>query len=185
MGVLGPAERPVSIGVEGRRYQCQACGCVMLVGADDLGPWRRYTLATIAVALAGFAEGVCAARLRARLAPGRTLEGWASPRRWLRAIAVGKLLRWIRGVSELAGRALAERVAAVLAEAVGQQRSERELRGSRLGGGDVVVGFVRSIARRSALDRQSHQIGSLSSAATSATTRPARASCCPRERPSR
>lgn len=120
MGVLEPAGHPVSIAVEGRRYACQACGCVMLVVPRDLGPWRRYTLATIALALAGVAEGVASARLRTRFGPGATFEaGWASPRRWLRAIAAGKLLRWIRGVSELAGRALAERVAAVIAEASG------------------------------------------------------------------
>ena len=46
-------------------------------------------------------------------------EGWPALGRWLRAVAAGKLLRWIRGVSELAGRALAERVSAVLAEASG------------------------------------------------------------------
>ncbi len=120
MGVHGPRERPVSISVEGRRYACQICGCVMLVVPRDLGPWRRYTLATIALVLAGAADGVRAEQLRARYAPGTTFEsGWASPRRWLRAIAAGKLIRWIRGVSELADRALAGRVAAVLAEASG------------------------------------------------------------------
>jgi hypothetical protein len=121
MGVLGPSERPVSIEVEGRRYECQACGCVMLVVPRDLGPWRRYSLATIAIALVGVTEGVPASQLRARFAPGTTFEeGWASLRRWLRAIAAGKLFRWIRGVSELAGRTLAERVAAVIAEASGK-----------------------------------------------------------------
>lgn len=93
----------------------------MLVVPRDLGPWRRYTLATIALAIAGVAEGIASGRLRARLAPSTTFEeGWPSLRRWLRAIAAGRLFRWIRGVSELAGRALAERVAAVLAEASGR-----------------------------------------------------------------
>lgn len=120
MGVLATDGRPLSVGVEGRRYQCQACGCVMLVVPRDLGPWRRYTLATIALALAGFAAATTAGALRRRFAPGRTLEeGWPALRRWLRAVSGGRLFRWIRGVSELAGRALAERVAAVIAEASG------------------------------------------------------------------
>ena len=120
MGVLGVDGRPVSVGVEARRYQCQACGCVMLVVPCDLGQWRRYTLATIALALAGFATGRPATDLRRRFAPGRTIEeGWPALRRWLRAVSGGRLFRWIRGVSELAGRALAERVTAVIAEASG------------------------------------------------------------------
>lgn len=120
MGVVGPGERPASIEIEGRRFACQACGCVMLVVPRDLGPWRRYTLATIALVLAGVAEGVPVEQLRSRFAPGSTFEaGWSSPRRWLHAVAAGKLFRWIRGVSELAGRALAERVVAVIAEASG------------------------------------------------------------------
>lgn len=120
LGVLGLEERPGSLVVLGRRFLCLGCGCVMLVVPREVSPRRRYLLGTIVLALAGFGLGETAGSLRARLAPGRTFdEGWPVLRRWLRAIAAGTLLRWIRGVSELAGRALAERVSAVLAEASG------------------------------------------------------------------
>ncbi len=120
MGVLEIGGAPVTVVVSARRFRCTACGCVMLVVPRELSPWRRYTLTSIALALAGSAIGESAGRLRARLASGTTFEeGWPTLRRWLRAVAAGKLFRWIRGVSELAGRALAERVSAVVAEASG------------------------------------------------------------------
>ena len=120
MGVLEAASAPVSISVSGRRYLCRSCGCVMLVVPTDVSARRRYTLATIALALARFSVGQSATSIRARLSPNATFdEGWPSLRRWLRAVATGKLFRWIRGVSELSGRALAERVSAVIAEASG------------------------------------------------------------------
>lgn len=121
LGVLGVGEPAGSVVVFGRRYRCQRCGCVMLVVPRELSVRRRYTLPAILLALAGFGLGESTTSLRARLAPGSTFEtGWPAVRRWLRAVAAGKLLRWIRGVSELAGRALAERVSAVLAEASGR-----------------------------------------------------------------
>jgi hypothetical protein len=121
LGVVALGERPVDVVVRGRRYACQRCGAVMLVVPREIGPARRYALVAIALAIAGIAVGEPATKLRARLAPGATFEtGWASLARWLRAVAAGKLIRWIRGVSELAGRPLAERVSAVLAEASGR-----------------------------------------------------------------
>ena len=120
MGVLEVSGKPTCSGISGRRYLCKSCGCVMLVVPRELSPWRRYTLVTIALALADFGAGVSTAALRARLSANHTVDpGWPSVRRWLRAIAAGKLFRWIRGVSELSGRALAERVSAVVAEASG------------------------------------------------------------------
>lgn len=120
LGVLGQDERAGSVVVFGRRFRCLACGCVMLVVPCDVLPWRRYSLGTIVLALAGFSLGEASRDLRERLAPGKSFdEGWPALRRWLRAVTAGKLLCWIRGVSELAGRALAERVSAVLAEASG------------------------------------------------------------------
>jgi len=119
MGVLTLGAVPVAVAISCRRYVC-ACGCVMLVVPRELSPWRRYTLVTIALALAGIAACESARALRARLAPGSTFEeGWPSLRRWLRAIMEGRLFRWIRGVSELAGRRLAERVSVVIAETSG------------------------------------------------------------------
>ena len=119
MGVLDVGAAPVAISISGRRYIC-ACGAMMLVVPRELSARRRYTLITIALALADFASGTSATRVRARFAPGSTFEdGWASLRRWCIAIAEGRLFRWIRGVSELAGRALAARAAVVIAEASG------------------------------------------------------------------
>jgi hypothetical protein len=118
-GVLTLGAAPVVTSVSCRRYRC-ACGCVMLVGPCDLAPSRRFTLFTIALALLRLAAGTSPTQIRAELAPGRSFEeGWASLRRWALAVAEGRLFRWIRGVSELAGRALAVRVSAVLAEGSG------------------------------------------------------------------
>jgi hypothetical protein len=92
----------------------------MLVVPRESGPAWRFTLVSIAFAFVRFAAGESATRIRARLAPGQSYEeGWASLWRWCRAVREGRLFRWIRGVSELAGRALAVRVSAVLAEASG------------------------------------------------------------------
>jgi len=74
MGVLDVGGAAVCVAVAGRRYRCVECGCVMLVLPRELSPWRRYSLTTIALALAGFAAGETAGRVRARLAPGVTFE---------------------------------------------------------------------------------------------------------------
>jgi len=127
MGVLAVDTVPSAISVSCRRYMC-ACGAVMLVVPRDLSARRRYTLITIALAIAAFASGTSASRVRARFAPGATFEdGWPSLRRWCVAIAEGRIFRWIRGVSELAGRALAVRAAAVIAEASGMSARHASL----------------------------------------------------------
>lgn len=92
----------------------------MLVVPRDQGPRLRYTLATIALAMLGIVQGRSATTIRRALSPYWTLEeGWASLGRWIQQVRVGRLFRWIRGVSELSGRCLAERVSAVIAEASG------------------------------------------------------------------
>lgn len=59
----------------------------MLVVPRDLSPRRRYSLATIALAFAGFGAGGASGRLRALLSPLSTFdEGWPALRRWLRAV---------------------------------------------------------------------------------------------------
>lgn len=120
MGAVAAGDKPMVVAVSCRRYLCIACGCVMLVVPREVGALRRYTLITIALSLASFGAGASATRIRARFAPGETFEeGWPSLRRWCRAVAEGRLFRWIRGVSELEGRRLAERVSVVIAEASG------------------------------------------------------------------
>jgi hypothetical protein len=107
----------------------------MIVVPRELSSHRRFTLVTIALALQRFAEGKTATEVRAELSGSHTYEdGWASLHRWCRAIGAGRLFRWIRGVSELAGRALAERVSAVIAEASGLDARQASLEERLLAG---------------------------------------------------
>jgi len=100
----------------------------MLVVPRELSPGRRFTLVTIALALLRLSAGASATEIRKDLSGAMTYEeGWASLRRWCRAIVEGRLFRWIRGVSELAGRALAVRVSAVIAEASGLDARQASL----------------------------------------------------------
>jgi len=71
--VLEVGAPPVSLVVSCRRYLCVACGCVMLVVPRELSRLRRYTLTTIALAIASVGSE-SAGRIRARLAPGATYE---------------------------------------------------------------------------------------------------------------
>ena len=100
----------------------------MLVGPRELSPRNRYTLVTIALALLRLANRASTTDIRRALSVATTYEeGWVSLRRWCRAVVEGRLFRWIRGVSELAGRALAVRVSAVLAEASGLDARQTSL----------------------------------------------------------
>lgn len=140
LGVLTIGAAPVATSVSCRRYRC-VCGCVMIVVPRELSPGRRFTLVTIALALLQHGAGAGASAIRKALAPGITFEeGWASLPRWCRAVADSRLFRWIRGVSELAGRRLAERVSAVLAEASGLDARQASLE-------ERVVAGVNSASR--------------------------------------
>jgi len=124
LGVQAFGGRPLNRAVNCRRYRCLQCQCVMVVVPAGVFGCQRYTLLTIALALVGVVDGVAASRLRKQLSPLETFEeGWASIRRWLRAVRVGKLFRWILGVSEQAGRGLAQRVVTVLAATAGRRPS--------------------------------------------------------------
>lgn len=97
----------------------------MLVVPSELSGRWIYTITTIALALCGFGADEACTNLRSRLVLGRTFEeGWPSVGRWVRAILDGKLFQWIRGVSELSGRILAQRVAVVLAATSGVRETD-------------------------------------------------------------
>jgi len=111
--------------VVARRYVCQACGAVLIVVPCGIVPWRRYTTAAIAWALAlwGWAKQPVAEVRRQTSTtaapagfgdPGR----WASLRRWVAAAVRGVLFAKARLPRPQAGgsaRQIAERVAMVLA----------------------------------------------------------------------
>lgn len=126
-GVLSVGARPVVTAVSCRRYLC-ACGCVMLVVPSEISRQRRFTLLTIALAFLRFGEGLRVGAIRKELGPGATFEeGWPTLRRWCRAFTEGRLFRWIRGVSELAARALARHVAAAIAVGSGHDSRTHSL----------------------------------------------------------
>jgi hypothetical protein len=115
----------VDLAVPCRRYRCRDCGAVLLVVPRGVLPWRHYTAAAIAFALALW--GHCRrpeAEVRRRtsttteglgfVAPGR----WASLRRWVEAALAGELFAAARlGRLGAAGtaRAIAGRIARTLA----------------------------------------------------------------------
>lgn len=100
----------------------------MIVAPRELSPARRFTLVTIALALLRLGAGESTSEIRKALSPASSYEeGWASLWRWCHAVAEGRLFRWIRGVSELAGRALARRVSAVIAEHSGLDARQASL----------------------------------------------------------
>ena len=81
-----------------RRYQCQACGALLLVVPREVVPWRRYTAAAIAWALALWGHcrrPVTEVRRRTSTTPAPAGFGepgrWASLRRWVAAAVSGDL----------------------------------------------------------------------------------------------
>jgi hypothetical protein len=87
----------VLIALVARRYQCQSCGAIVLVVPRGVVCRRLYSAAAIALALALWGvKGLAAAEVRRRVSPfaivGATAAaGWASLRRWSRAVRTGRL----------------------------------------------------------------------------------------------
>lgn len=121
----GPAEvgsTPTLIGILLRRYLCQSCGAVVVVGPRGLVRQRLYSASAIALALALFgASGLAPAEVRRRVSPhqivGSTAAvGWASLRRWCRAVRARRLFPAVRALPEGAKlRQVAARAATTLA----------------------------------------------------------------------
>jgi hypothetical protein len=105
-----------------RRYECQACGAVLLVVPGGVLRRRLYSAAAIALALAVWSiEEQAPAEARARVSPWRLVgpagaAAWASLRRWARAVRVGRLFPMVRELPDGATlRQVAARAATTLA----------------------------------------------------------------------
>ena len=104
-GQWGPVEATASPEVSevlGRRYECQACGAVLLVVPGGVLHRRLYSAAAIALALAVWSiEEETPAEVRARVSPWRIVgpaaaAAWASLRRWAKAVRGGRLFPMVR-----------------------------------------------------------------------------------------
>ena len=121
----GPVEVggvPVLVGILLRRYLCRSCGAVAVVGPRGLVRRRLYSAGAIALAFAlyGVAE-LAPAEVRRRVSPLRIVgptaaAGWASLRRWSRAVRAGRLFLVVRALpAEATLRQVAARAATTLA----------------------------------------------------------------------
>jgi len=121
----GPAEPGAAaalVGVPARRYQCQPCGAVLMVVPRGLLSRRLYSAGAIAFALALWGVGELApSEARRRVSPFTILgataaAGWASLRRWSRAVRAGQLFAVVRALpAEATLRQVAARAATTLA----------------------------------------------------------------------
>jgi hypothetical protein len=121
----GPAEpggAPALLGILLRRYMCQSCGAVVVVGPRGLVRRRLYSAGAIALALALYGVlGIAPAEVRRRVSPLRIVGptaavGWASLRRWSRAVRARRLFPAVRALPAVAtARQVAARAATTLA----------------------------------------------------------------------
>jgi ribosomal protein S27E len=117
------AAAPAAIGeVIGRRYACQACGAVILIVPGGVLRRRLYSAAAVALALALWGvDGLAPAEVRSRVSPWRIVgaeaaRGWASLRRWARAVRARRLFAEVRALPDGARlREVAARAATTLA----------------------------------------------------------------------
>ncbi len=121
----GPAEFGAAaalIAILVRRYRCQPCGAVVVVVPRGLLPRRLYSAGAIALALALWGvAGLAPAEVRRRVSPfavvGATAAaGWASLRRWSRAVRARRLFPVVRALPvEATLRQVAARATTTLA----------------------------------------------------------------------
>jgi hypothetical protein len=89
-GPTEPGARPIATEIHARRYRCRACAAILVVVPRGVGRGYRYSLSTIAWALALWAyERLPAADVRARSSTAKRVGAasatrWASLRRWTR-----------------------------------------------------------------------------------------------------
>jgi len=105
-----------------RRFACQSCGAIIMVVPRGLLARRLYSAGAVALALALWGvAGLAPAEVRARVSPftivGATAAaGWASLRRWSRAVRAGRLFPAVRALpAEASLRQVAARAATTLA----------------------------------------------------------------------
>lgn len=99
-----------------RRYRCRACKAVLLVVPLDVEPRRHYSRPAMALALALLGLlGQSATTVRRAVSPWRitTTAGWATLRRWVRAVRRGALFASVSPPSDASAAQVAERVAQV------------------------------------------------------------------------
>lgn len=121
----GPAEVgavPGLIAVLARRFRCRPCGAVVTVVPRGVVRRRLYSASAIALALALYGvAGLSPAEVRRRVSPLRIVgttaaAGWASLRRWSRAVRAGRLFPMVRALPTHATlRQVAARAATTLA----------------------------------------------------------------------
>lgn len=121
----GPAEPGGAAGLVGvllRRYLCQTCAAVVVVGPRGIAPGRLYAAGAIALALALWGCGGRPARQVRRLVSPHAVvgataaAGWASLRRWSKAVRAGRLFPMVRALpAEARLRQVAARAATTLA----------------------------------------------------------------------
>lgn len=107
---------PEVVTVRVRRYAC-GCGAILMVVPRETLRGRLYTASAVAWALALFGvEHASPAQVRRRTSPwsvvGAATVGWATLRRWVRAIRARRLLSKVRQVPPgFTDRQVAERAA--------------------------------------------------------------------------
>ena len=121
----GPAEAggvALLVGILLRRYRCLRCEAIVMVVPRGLLSRRLYSAGAIVLALALWSVAELApAEVRARVSPLRIVgataaAGWASLRRWSRAVRAGRLFPVVRTLpAEATLRQVAARTATTLA----------------------------------------------------------------------
>jgi hypothetical protein len=120
-GPLAVSETPVLAAVSGRRYQCQACGAVVIVEPRSVLRYRYFSASAIAMALALFGvDGQPAPEVRRRVSPWRTVghaacRGWVTLLRWIDVARLGGLLPGVCHRVAGGDREVAARVARAVA----------------------------------------------------------------------
>jgi hypothetical protein len=117
-----PDEPAAMLTITARRYRCVPCGAVLVVVPREVQAGRLYSAAAIAFALALWGlVGATAAQVRQRICPAAFVghaaaAGWATLRRWARAVARGELFPAApRPAAGAALRSVAASAAAALA----------------------------------------------------------------------
>jgi hypothetical protein len=121
-GPAAPGCLPELIGILVRRYQCRACGAVVVVVPRGVLRRRLYSAAAVALAAALYGvAGLAPAEVRAQVSPLRIVgataaSGWASLRRWAGAVRGGRLFPVVRALpADATLREVAARAATTLA----------------------------------------------------------------------
>lgn len=121
LGPLRPGQAPRMTVLHVRRYLCQ-CGAIITVVPRETIPGRLYTSSAIGWALALFGvRKASLAEARRQTCPWKIIGsgavvGWATLRRWIRAIRAGSIFPGLRASPpDFTARQVAERAALGLA----------------------------------------------------------------------